>query len=74
MAADPTLADDLHATSESLVADAKQVEEIESQKEGLDPDDPRVHLLSVRSEKIVRTMVQKAAIETALAKDAKRDT
>ena len=67
------LADDLHATSESLVSDAKQVEEIEAQKEHLDADDPRVHLLSARSEKIVRSMAQKAAMETALAKQATTD-
>ena len=66
------LADDLHATSESIVADAKRVEEIEAQKEHLDPDDPRVHLLSARSEKIVRGMLPKAAIETELAKEAVR--
>ena len=70
--ADENLADDLHATSESIVSDAKQVEEIEAQKEHLDADDPRVHLLSARSEKIVRSMVSKAAIETALAKEATR--
>ena len=67
------LADDLHATSEALVVDAKRVEEIEAQKEDLDPDDPRVHLLSARSEKIVRSMLPKSAMETALAKEATRD-
>ena len=67
------LADDLHATSEALVVDAKRVEEIEAQKEDLDPDDPRVHLLSVRTEKIVRSMAQKAMMETELAKEATRD-
>ena len=67
------LADDLHATSEALVADAKRVQEIEAQKEHLDPDDPRVRLLSARSEKVVRSMLPKAIIESALAKEATRD-
>jgi hypothetical protein len=70
--ADQNLADDLHATSEAIVADAKRVEEIEAQKEHLDPDDPRVHLLSVRSEKIVDAMRSKAAAETQLAREATR--
>ena len=70
--ADQKLSDDLHATSESIVADAKRVAEIEAQKEHLDPDDPRVHLLSVRSEKIVDAMRSKAAVETQLAKEATR--
>jgi hypothetical protein len=69
---DRALADDLHATSESLVADAKQVEEIEAQKEHLAPDDPQVRLLSIRSEKIVRRMAAKGALETELAKQATR--
>jgi hypothetical protein len=70
--ADQNLADDLHATSEAIVADAKRVEEIEAQKEHLDPDDPRVHLLSVRSQKIVDAMRSKAAAETELAREATR--
>ena len=69
---DDKLADDLHATSESIVADAKKIEEIEAQKEELDPDDPRVLLLSARSEKIARGMLPKTAIESELAKDAAR--
>jgi hypothetical protein len=69
---DENLADDLHATSEAIVVDAKRVLEIEAQKEHLDPDDPRVHLLSVRSEKIVDVMRSKAAVETQLAKEATR--
>jgi hypothetical protein len=66
------LADDLHATSESIVADAKVVEAIEAQKEHLDPDDPQVHLLSVRSEKVLRRMAAKGAIEAQLAREASR--
>lgn len=69
---DKNLADDLHATSEAIVADAKDVQAIEAQKEHLDPDDPRVHLLSARSEKIVGSMAHKAAMEVALAKEATR--
>lgn len=70
--ADQTLADDLRATSESIVADAKQVAHIEAQKEHLDPDDPQVHLLSIRSEKIVKRMAAKGALETELAREASR--
>jgi hypothetical protein len=70
---DPKLADDLHATSEAIVADAKRIEEIEGQKEHLDPDDPQVHLLSARSERIIRSMLPKAAIETELAREATRE-
>lgn len=69
---DQKLADDLHATSEALVADAKRVAGIEAQKEDLDADDPQVELLSVRSEKIVDSMKSKAAAETQLAKEAAR--
>jgi len=69
---DDHLADDLHATSESIVADAKRLIEIEAQKEGLEADDPRIHLLSARGEKIIRLMLPKAETETALARQASR--
>ena len=70
---DKELADDLHATSEAIVVDAKGIEEIEAQKEHLDPDDPQVHLLSARSERLARSMLPKTAMETELAKEATRD-
>jgi hypothetical protein len=70
---DQKLADDLHATSEAIVADAKRIEDIEAQKEHLDPDDPQVHLLSARSEKLMRSMLPKAVMETELAKRATRE-
>ena len=58
--------DDLRATSESISQDARQVDALEKEKTKLDPEDPKVHLISKKVEAVIDTMQDKAAAETAL--------
>lgn len=58
--------DDLRATAEDLIEDAERVKQIEQAKLALDADDPRANRLARQSERIVRRMVPKASVETAL--------
>jgi hypothetical protein len=61
---------DLRATAEDLIEDAERVQEIEHEKLELPADDPRMVDLARESERIVRSMVPKAASETELAEGA----
>jgi hypothetical protein len=61
-------AEDLRATSDSIEHDAEKVAALERQKSALDPADPQVEVISKKVEKLVATMQDKAAAETALAK------
>ena len=58
--------DDLRATSESISQDARQVDALEKEKTKLDPEDPKVQLISKKVEAVIDTMQDKAAAETAL--------
>lgn len=58
--------DDLRATAEDLIEDAERVKQIEQAKLALDAGDPRANRLARESERIVRRMVPKAAVETEL--------
>jgi len=59
--------EDLIATSESLKHDARRLFEIESQKEELDADDPRLDTLSRSAERLAGDIQQKSRVERALA-------
>jgi hypothetical protein len=61
--------EDLTATSTSLRDDAKRVQDIEEEKQGLDPDDPRVDALSHEAERIAADIADKSRIERELAAD-----
>ena len=62
--------EDLRATAEDLIEDSERVHEIEQEKLELPADDPRMVGLARESERIVRRMVPKAAVETELAEDS----
>jgi hypothetical protein len=61
------LDDDLRATAEDIAADAAKLNRIESEKAGLEADDPRMVELSAESEQLARRIVPKAAAERKLA-------
>jgi hypothetical protein len=59
--------DDLAATSDSLREDAREVVEIEDEKQGLAADDPRLASLSREAERLAGQVQQKSRIERDLA-------
>jgi hypothetical protein len=59
--------EDLTATSESLKQDARRLFEIESEKEELDADDPRLDTLSRSAERLAGDIQHKSRVERALA-------
>ena len=59
--------EDLTATSESLKHDARKLFEIESEKEHLDADDPRLDTLSRSAERLAGDIQHKSRVERALA-------
>ena len=59
--------EDLTATSESLKHDARKLFEIESEKEQLDADDPRLDTLSRSAERLAGDIQHKSRVERALA-------
>jgi hypothetical protein len=61
---------DFHATSEDIAADAARLKEIEDEKSGLDPADPRTQALSDESERIARRLVPKTVAERELTDQA----
>ena len=65
------LEDDLHATADSITADAERLAAIEVEKEALEADDPRMIELSAESERLAGGLVPKTSAETQLAKEAK---
>jgi hypothetical protein len=67
----PELEDDLHATAESIAADAKRLSAIEEKKAVLEADDPRMIELSAEGERLARGLVPKTSAETQLAKESK---
>ncbi len=61
--------EDLAATSESVEDDAERLVEIEHEKQGLDPADPRVDTLSIEAERLAGQIQQKSRLERQLADD-----
>jgi hypothetical protein len=66
--------DDLAATSDSLREDAREVVEIEDEKQGLAADDPRLTKLSREAERLAGQVQQKSRIERDLAEAENHDT
>jgi hypothetical protein len=66
-ASDDDRRDDLAATSESLHDDAHRVAEIEEEKQGLEPGDPRLIELSNQAERLADGIAAKSRIERDLA-------
>ena len=61
--------DDLRSTAESIRRDAEQVKALEDEKTSLDPEDPRVDLLSEQVERVIEVMHGKAAAERELSEE-----
>jgi hypothetical protein len=58
--------DDFAATAESLHEDAVRVAEIETEKQELDVEDPRVDTLSYEAERLADRIKDKSRVERAL--------
>jgi hypothetical protein len=59
--------EDLAATSESLHEDSHRVADIEEEKQGLEPGDPRLIELSNDAERLAEGIAEKSRIERDLA-------
>jgi hypothetical protein len=68
----PDRHDDLRATAEALQVDADLLEDLELQKELLEPDDPRLADLARRIEVLIRGMATKATAERQLAEEIQK--
>ena len=66
----PEEKDDFQATVEDIAQDARDLEQIESEKAGLDPADPRVKPLSARAEELAEQLHHKTLAEQDLAETA----
>ena len=66
----PDLDDDLRATADDIAADAARLAAIESEKVGLDADDPRMVELSAESQRLATKIVPKTEAELDLAIEA----
>lgn len=64
------LHEDLRSTAEDLAADAARVRQIETEKAGLHPTDPKVAKLAEESEELTAQMADKAKIQSALIEEA----
>jgi hypothetical protein len=59
----PDLESDLRATAEDIAADAAQLKSVEEEKAALEPEDPRIHELSAKAERLARQLVPKTVAE-----------
>lgn len=67
----PEEKDDVQATVEDVAHDARDLEQIESEKAGLDPADPRVRSLSERAEELAEQLHHKTLAQQDLAETAR---
>src|SRR5436189_17910 len=58
---------DLRATEEDIAADSTRLADIEREKAGLEPDDPRLTQLSAEGERLARRIVPKTVAERDIA-------
>lgn len=65
--------EDFDATVESLREDAERVAEIETEKQRLDVDDPRVDALSHEAERLAGDIQHKSRVERALSSAGDKD-
>ncbi|HVL54292.1 MAG TPA: hypothetical protein VM344_08525 [Vitreimonas sp.] len=61
---------DLRATADDILADVKQLEQLEAEKQDLGRDDPRRVELAAKAETVARRMVPKTVAERELAQEA----
>jgi hypothetical protein len=69
----PRIDDELHATADTIAADAERLATIEREKATLDADDPRVRDLSAESARLARRIEPLTAMERDLATEARGD-
>ena len=66
--------EDFRATSDSIQEDARRVDALEKEKRALDPQDPKVGVISKKVQAVVDGMQDKAAVETALVEEMEPST
>jgi hypothetical protein len=66
--------DDLRATSDSIVADAERLRDIEERKQDLPDGDPELVELSEEAEAVARGIVPKTVAERELANEGAAET
>ena len=64
------LESDIHATAADVAADATALQEIESEKATLDPDDARALELASQAEELARGIASKTVAERELVSEA----
>lgn len=64
---------DIQATAEDIGADAELLQSIESEKAGLDANDPRALELANQAEKIARDIASKTVAERELVVEGLQD-
>ena len=60
---------DLRATSDSIRADARRLEAVEAQKEGLEPEDPETDRLSSEAVELAERITHQAKAERQIVRD-----
>ena len=70
---DEVLREDLAATSESLINDAKRLVKIEEAKQDLDAADPEVDDLSIAAERLALQIEKKSRMERDLADEIEHE-
>lgn len=64
------LENDIQATAEDIAADADVLQEIEAEKAGIDPADPRALELAARAVELARGIATKTSVEHELVAEA----
>jgi len=70
----PNAEDDLKATSDAVLADARTLLALEEEKRPIDPSDPHLVAASVEIDRLAGRLQEKTAAERALAHEVTRDT
>jgi hypothetical protein len=65
--------DDLRATQESIVADARRIKELEERKRSLAADDPAAEELSNEVESVTSDLQRKARLQRELSEQLQSD-
>lgn len=64
------LESDIQATAEDIAADADVLQEIEAEKAGIDPADPRALELAARAKDLAHDIATKTVVEHELVREA----
>ncbi len=66
----PDADDDLRATTDDIAADARRLEEIETEKGRMDPADPRAAELAAEGERLAREILPKTIAQREITSEA----